>query len=229
MVRSLAIVLSLLLNFSTSATQIQQGNSQAGSGQYATRDGQRIVLHPSGISFLIPETWIDWFNEFHNNLHLTQEELAKVKDAQGQWDREYAQVVNSALPFNDCVAHVGGEGWGREGVSFKILQLRAYLTDLSPQEIRKKIEGDALQVARKVSSSDHPPKIESRSGAPWQEIVVRYRLFYGDYGGDAEVRFFIQPGKGKTFVMVFMSGKEEQVQAILKSVSAKTNEVNSSE
>jgi hypothetical protein len=47
-----------------------------------------------------------------------------VRVGHGEWDSEYASVVNASLPFEDCAAHVGGEGWGWQGLSFGDLQVR---------------------------------------------------------------------------------------------------------
>ncbi len=79
--------------------------------RYATRVGRTTHLHPSDATFQIPQDWLDWNAEFHNNLHLTHRELRKVRIGFGEWDYEYARVVNAALPFEHCAAHVGGEGW----------------------------------------------------------------------------------------------------------------------
>jgi hypothetical protein len=54
-----------------------------------------------------------------------------VEIGAGEWDTEYAKVVNSAMGFQDCVAHVGGEGWGKDGSWFGDVQLRVYLTPIS--------------------------------------------------------------------------------------------------
>jgi hypothetical protein len=85
------------------------------AGRFANRKEETIYLHPSDVSFQIPNDWLDWNAQFHNNFHLTHGELKKVRFGAGEWDYEYGAVVNSALPFEDCAAHVGGEGWGREG------------------------------------------------------------------------------------------------------------------
>jgi hypothetical protein len=42
-----------------------------------------------------------------------------VRFGHGEWDSEYASFVNASLPFEDCAAHVGGEGWGWQGVFFR--------------------------------------------------------------------------------------------------------------
>lgn len=192
-------------------------------GRYATRENPTIHLHPSDVSFRVPQEWLDWNAEFHNNFHLTHQELQKVRFGAGEWDYEYGEVVNSALPFEYCAAHVGGEGWGREGVSFGDLQMRAYVTDLPSEEIFRRISGPALATAKRVTSGDFygPGKVQTEVSkiGPWQRAVIRYSLFYGDYGGIANIEFYVRPVSKYQLVMVFMGAKEAEKQSILTSVS----------
>jgi hypothetical protein len=191
------------------------------TGRFATRQNQRVYLHPSDVNFQIPQDWLYWNTQFHNNLQLTHCELRKVRFGAGEWDSEYGEVVNSALPFEYCAAHVGGEGWGREGVSFGDLQMRAYVMDLDSQEIFKRIAGPALATAKKLASGGFgaPGQVQSTSGegGPWQWAVIRYSLFYGDYGGTANVEFFVRPVSRYQLVVVFMGSNEKEKQEILKS------------
>jgi hypothetical protein len=198
----------------------------------ATREGQKITLHPSGVSFRIPQQWLEWFGRFHNNLHLTREQLERVHSGDGEWDPEYGNVVNAALPFTDCAAHVGGEGWGREGSSFGDLQLRAYVTNLSGREILAKIHGEALDAARRAARpfptlpglAELVPDINVRNGkeGEWRKYVIQYPLWYRDYGSVARVRFYVTPIEKGTLVLVFMGGQDEEVERILQSVSFQT-------
>jgi|SRR5882762_2508822 len=192
------------------------------AGRFATRQNRTIYVHPSDVNFQIPEDWLSWNAEFHNNLHLTHRELQKVRFGAGEWDYEYGEVVNSALPFEDCTAHVGGEGWGREGVSFGDLQMRAYVTDLGSQEILKRISGPALATAKKLSRDFYAPgQVQTSVGeeGPWRRAVIQYSLFYGDYGGMANVEFYVRPVSHYQLVMVFMGLKDEEKQAILQTVN----------
>lgn len=190
------------------------------TGRYATRDDRTIYLHPSGVSFEIPQDWIDWNAEFHDNLHLTHQELRKVRLGAGEWDSEYGDVANSALPFEDCAAHVGGEGWGKQGVSFGDLQLRAYVTDLSSEEVLKRISGPAFATAKRVSSDTfgEPAQLHFSQEGQWQTAVVWYGLFYGDYGGWAKVEFYIRQAGRYRLVMVFMGSVDKEKREILDSL-----------
>ena len=57
---------------------------------------ENIIQAPdNSITFKIPDTWVKWYeeNEDRPNLHLTPNELNMVKEAEGEWDNEFA--VNS--------------------------------------------------------------------------------------------------------------------------------------
>jgi hypothetical protein len=196
---------------------------------YSTRDGPTITLHPSGVAFRVPQQWLEWNDQFHNNFHLSRNALQKVKNASGEWDTEYAEVVNSALPFEDCAAHVGGEGWGAESGSFADVQMRAYLTALSEREVISRIHGPALSTARRVayispsskSLGELAPSLDMKeeSEGGWQRIVIQYPLWYGDYGGTARIRFYITSMRRNTLVLVFMGGDDREMKTIMNSVS----------
>jgi len=181
------------------------------------------------VTFRVPQQWLEWFDKFHNNLHLTREQLDKVENGGGEWDTEYGQVVNAALPFADCAAQIGGDGWGLEGVSFGDVQLRAYVTELNLQEILTRIHGTAFNVARRVSRSAPTPAalqglaadVSATDGEEglWRKAVIQYPVWYGDYGGVARIRFYVASMKGGTLALVFMGGEDHEVQRILHSVS----------
>jgi hypothetical protein len=217
------VVIVILLSLPLAWVAHREGFFTRDTGKYATRENRTIYLHPSEVSFQIPESWIGWDAKFHNNLHLTHRQLERVRFASGEWDTEYNAVVNSALPFEDCAAHVGGEGWGSEGVSFGDLQLRAYLTQLSSDEILKRISGPAFATAKRVSStgfgSGGAPRIRVAQVGQWQQATIRYGVFYGDYGGDADVEFYLRPAGPNNLVLVFMGGPEKERQEILESVA----------
>jgi len=192
------------------------------AGRYATRQNRTIYLHPSDVNFQIPQEWLSWNAEFHDNLHLTHRELERVRFGAGEWNSEYGDVVNSALPFEYCAAHVGGEGWGREGVSFGDLQLRAYVTELSSLEILRRISGPAFAAAKKVASQViHEPAVQVSSGQEdqWQRAVIQYDMFYGDYGGRANIEFYFKGVGRYQLVMVFMGSVEKEKREVLDSVT----------
>lgn len=185
---------------------------------HATFQGGTIHLEPCGASFKIPEPWLKWHAEFKNNLHLSRADLAKVKDGEGDWDKEYAEVVNAVLPFSNCAAHAGGEGWGRQSVSFTDLQMRAYIVDMTPKQVQEKLSKDG--VARASKFSKHVSVAQARHG-DWSRGSVSYLLHYGDYGGTAQVDMYARAFATQTAVLVFMHiedrDKEFEQEKILES------------
>jgi hypothetical protein len=53
------------------------------AGRFATRTGRTIQLHPSGITFQVPQDWLEWDAQFHNNSHLSHRELRRVRIGHG--------------------------------------------------------------------------------------------------------------------------------------------------
>ena len=198
-----------------------QGQRNSPPADRATRFGQTITLHPSEATFTVPAEWISWYKKFHNNFHLTAKQLDSVRVAIGEWDTEYAAVVNSVLPFQDCVAHVGGEGWGKDGSSFGDVQLRVYVTPLSEEQVKVSVSAQGLSAAQKFSSQTSLlPTVDVDS---WHRSSLKYELHYYDYGGTARVDFFTTTYAGQTFVLVFMYsdtnrfGAVDEVDRILRS------------
>jgi hypothetical protein len=167
----------------------------------ASLRGDAIELKPARASFHIPREWVDWHTKYHDNLHLSPTDLAEARVADGEWDKEYAEVVNALLPFNNCVAHVGGEGWGKNGYSFGDVQMRAYVVDLSPKRISQCIlksgPSNALRFSKKAS-------IRCATFDDWQRVTLSYPLWYSDYGGTANIDVFSRAIGGQTAVLVFM-------------------------
>lgn len=107
-------------------------------------------------------------------------------------------------------------------MSFGDLQLRAYVTDLSSAEILKRISGPAFATAKKVSSRMfHEPAVQIMSGqeGQWQRAVIQYDLFYGDYGGRANIEFYIRSVGQYELVLVFMGSVEKEKREVLDSVT----------
>jgi hypothetical protein len=173
----------------------------------ATIQERTIQLKPSGAEFQIPESWLEWHAQFKNNLHLSRAELEKVRNAVGEWDREYAEVVNAVLPYSKCAVHVGDEGWGRDSVSFADLQVRAYIVEMTPQQVLEKVSKDGAAQAAKFSK-----EVSTSQGKQedWQRASVSYSLWYGDYGGKAKVDFYSRTFGKRTAVLVFMHAWDKQ-------------------
>lgn len=184
--------------------------------------GDTIVALGRGLQFKIPPAWVRWHeeNEAHPNLHLTPAELDEVRETEGEWDHEFALVVNAILPFEQCVAHVGGEGWGPRGMSYADLQARVYVMQQTPQEIEARARS---QGAAAVSSlTGVPAALQQESGGEWRQTVLSYRRVYGDYGATALVDLRLRRFGDQTVAFAFMytdhASHEAAIEAILDSV-----------
>jgi hypothetical protein len=179
-----------------------QGQTNSPPADRATRSGQTITLHPSEATFTVPAEWIFWYKKFHNNLHLTATQLDSVRIPLGVWDTEFAMVVNSVLPFQDCVAHVGGgHGWGKDGSSFGDVQLRVYVTPFSEEQVKVSVSAQGLSAAQKFSSQ--ASLLPTVTVDAWHRTSLKYELFYYDDGETARVDFFTTTYENQTLVLVF--------------------------
>jgi hypothetical protein len=185
----------------------------------AARDGRDIRLAPSGVTFRVPQVWLDYQAKFGKNLHLTRAQLDKVKDGEWEWDTEYAAVANAALPFDRCAAHVGSEGWGRAGTSFGDLQVRAYVVPDPADKVAAGVSKAGLAAAARY---DKRARAEGGRAGDWHRATVRYDVWYGDYGGTAVVDVYARPAGAGTAVFVFMHAEAldhaDTIADILKSV-----------
>jgi len=201
----------------------------ADAGRFATPQGRTIRLHPSNITFQVPQSWEEWDSEFHNNFHLTHRELRSVRIGHGEWDSEYASVVNASLPFEECAAHVGGEGWGWQGVSFGDLQVRAYVTGLSGDEVLARIKEQGFGVAQSIAErqtgfgAGREASFSTSTEQTWQHAKISYPLWYGDYGGTAPIDFYLRDAGHYRLVIVLMGwGAQGEAASILSSVAIPT-------
>jgi hypothetical protein len=168
--------------------------------------GDRVTVEPSGESFRIPQEWLDWDGKFHNNLHLSRSQLEGVRDATGEWDREYATVVNAVLPFDSCATHVGGDGWGRESDSFGDLQMRVYTGTFRAEAIRNAVLTSGRATAERFF---HPVRVDSEAIAGWEATKLEWRAWYYDYGAVAHVDVLVSDRTSRATVLVFMYSSGE--------------------
>jgi hypothetical protein len=112
----------------------------------ATLEGTTIRLEPVGASFQIPN---DWMKDYQT-VNLTLPQLQKVRKGKGEWNTEYARVVNAALPFAGCSAQAGRYSWDSGG--FAGVQKRAYVLASSAEEIERGIAAKSLVAAKALPS-----------------------------------------------------------------------------
>lgn len=191
----------------------------ADRSQGSILQGTTIEAVDHGLRFDIPSAWREWHleNDARPSLHLTPAELARVEHAEGEWDHEFALVVNAILPFDRCVAHVGGEGWGVQGISFTDLQVRAYVLATTPDVIEQRARSRVSEVLADAAD------VRTDQTGPWRQITVSYRRSYVDYGATALVDLRAQRFADTTVVFAFMytdhAEHAAEIQAILDSVT----------
>jgi len=125
--------------------------------------------------------------------------LDSVKNAGGEWDREYSAVADSILPFDAVVAQLGPEPFGG-GECFGDLQMRVYvLPDTVPPSAHSIARG--LRVARSFFPS---AEAESRDSTRWHINRLHWDAWYYDYGAEANVEIFTARVRGRIVALVFM-------------------------
>ncbi len=162
----------------------------------STREASVVTTVGPGQQFSFPAGWLAWFAEHANNLHLTRSELELVRTGTGEWDAEYSHVLTSLFDFDRCAAHVGGEGWGADAVSYTDLQLRAYVLDELPADILARIDAAPWTLV--------DTNVLISPGDPWQQVLLTWDNFYGDYGGPAALDLRIRRFASATVVLAGM-------------------------
>lgn len=178
-----------------------------------------IELQPSKATFTIPQNWLELYHKDQfSNLHLSREQLEEARDAgNSEWDSAYAQIVDAVIPFVDCAFHGGGDGWGKRSGLYTDLQMRVYVVDRSLDVISKTIEEKGFSTAQGVARDSQrrrdAAKVQDAATGEslaqdgvdtWKRFRIAFPLFYDDYGGTANVEFYLRAFDDKTVVFVFM-------------------------
>jgi hypothetical protein len=179
---------------------------------FSTSQGASVLLHPSGATLQLP---IDW------GASLTTKELQGVKQGKGEWYTEYAEVINAALPFSACSLEAGRFLW-RQG-AFRTVQMRAYVLHSTLSNIEARIATKGLTAAKALPYPTARNAFVNKEETPqWHKISIGYDLNYVDYGGKANIEFYVTTHENWTVVLVFMhSGTTEpdEVRQIINSFS----------
>ncbi len=185
---------------------------------FSTRQGRTITLHPLRATFDVPEDMVEWFEKFKNNFHLSREELAMVEHGEGEWDTEYGLVCNATMPFAQCCAHVGDEGWGKDAVAFSDLQVRVYVLEKKIDDVGREIAEKAAAKVKDITKA--PAKVTTEDTTPWKRWAFAYPRWYEDYGATAHVDFRARQFGEYTVVFAFMytnyQSQEARIRAMLE-------------
>lgn len=114
---------------------------------FSTIDKNKITVKPINASFDIPERWLEYTRE--KNIFLNCSELDNINFEYGiNFNEEDGQVMDAVIPFEYCAAHFGSKNWGVSNVEH--LQGRIYVTNLTLDEVSKKIEKDGINKATSI-------------------------------------------------------------------------------
>jgi hypothetical protein len=204
------IIAVLVVLSGTAPARVSQRDSH-----FSTAEGRMVRMQPSGTAFEIPEgRWDGWYR--------SRAELDKAKRGKGEWYAEYARVANAALPFQNCSIQTGTYLWNAP--TFFGVTVRGYSLDSVAGETEARIASKALTAARHLprSTVSNASLTKSRE-KQWDRLLIGYDVSYGDYGGRANVDFYVTEVEGKTIVLVFMyadvNNNASVVRQILESFS----------
>jgi len=157
-------------------------------GARAKRLGSSLKLEPMAVEAKLEPRFLGWSSEV-----LTErEQLERVRGAVGEWNTIYAPIVDAALPFEACIAHVGEEPW-LENASYADMTYRIYALREPVEDVRRAILARAVREAERIGCQ--PPHrgaaakwIDTAAGeGGWARTDVTVDLWYSDYGGRAHV------------------------------------------
>lgn len=182
---------------------------------YSVLEGNTVRIEPYDASFQIPEAWLTPVTvpEPVQNLYLSRMDLAAVYWKNGG-DEEDAQVINAALPFEDCAAHVGDRDWGN--YFWNDLQVRVYVVDLTPEEITMRIKWRGLPQAQSVFEDAF---IVHDDEGEWHKLTFKIMDAPTHFILMKNLDFYYRPVGEKTVVFVFLhaGGFQPTIDGILSS------------
>ncbi|UQA63045.1 hypothetical protein [Polyangium aurulentum] len=196
-------------------------------GAKAKRLGSALKLEPMAVEAKLEPRFLGWSSEV-----LTERgELERVRGAVGEWNTIYAPIVDAALPFEACIAHVGEEPW-LENASYADMTYRIYALRQPVEDVRRAILGRAVREAERIGCQ--PPHrgaaakwIDNAAGeGGWERIDVTVDLWYSDYGGRAHVDVRARRFGDATVAAVFLyeaggpdgEPRQRDVDAVLRGI-----------
>lgn len=230
--RRIAITITLLIIVGCIAYVYQEGigarrvltpefiHSADSNSPYSTLEGTRITIQPYGAVFDIPVDWLTLKpapDEHVKNLFLSWTDLNEVNRIDREpygFDSEDADVINSVLPFKDCVAHVGDRGWGN-GL-WNDLQARIYVTDLTHVELRNRIETDGLNIAKK---NFEKASLDLGRFKKWDKFTIKILDAPTHFILNKRLDFYVSQIREKTIVFVFLHSDpfQKEIEQLLDS------------
>lgn len=136
-------------------------------------------------------------------------DLETIRVCTGEWDREFAEVLDATLPFESMLSHSGSEpmckGAGyfdHHVVTYMVAQPREQVVAAIRKQGAAKVA--TLQSGR-LGDEEVSAKWAPRFDYPgYDHVGFAYPRFYGDYGGTARVDYLARSIGAQTLVLVFL-------------------------
>lgn len=196
-------------------------HSAENNSPYSILEGTTVKIKPYDATFEIPESWITYkpyLGEPKKNLYLSWQNLNELERFDFNhplgFDREDAQIMRSALPFENCAAHVGSKSWGNGNTND--LQVRVFIVDSGSQEITEKIKNQGLSKAQSVFDE---AKLASENYGTWEKQKMNVFEAEGHTLLFKDITFYYRSFGNKTVVFVFVHqwGYDDTIKQILDS------------
>lgn len=196
-------------------------HSAENNSPYSILEGTTVKIKPYDAKFEIPESWITYkpySGEPKKNLYLSWQDLNELEHYDFNhplgFDKEYAEVMRSALPFENCAAHLGSKSWGNGNTND--LQTRVFVVDLNSQEITEKIKNQGLSKAQSVFDK---AKLTTESYKIWEKQNLNVFQMGSHTFMYTDIDFYYRSFGNKTVVFVFVHGWgfDETIKQILDS------------
>lgn len=199
--------------------------SQPAVADSARLVGSTIVVESIGLQITLPRVWFgtkdtvkgiqgcghDLRGSVERRFATSQTMLDSLRNARGEWDREYSAVTDSILPFARLLAQVGPEPFGA-GQCFRDLQMRVYVFP-DAWKLSEQAKATGLRTARSFFPS---ATLVGRDSEQWHIDRLRWDAWYYDYGAEANLEIFTTIVRGRTVALVFMrAGGDIAVSGVL--------------
>jgi len=123
---------------------------------------------------------------------------------EGEWNPQYAAVIQAVFPDDSIAAHLGSEEWPG-GRKFSDLQIRVYESAQSATALLETVRSSGLAAAQSIGSMlDGEVRFETSTIGSWSGVSLYMPVHFYDYGGTATVRVFVAECATRTATIVFM-------------------------
>jgi hypothetical protein len=196
-------------------------HSAKNNSPYSVLEGTTVKIKPYDATFKIPDSWIAYKPisiEPPKNLYLSWQDLNELDDFDFNhplgFDKKDAQVMRSALPFENCAAHVGSMSWGNGNTND--LQTRVFVVDSPPQEVTEKIKNQGLSKAQSVFDK---AKLASENYGIWEKQKLSVLEMGSHTLLTKDIDFYYRSFGNKTVIFVFVHqwGWDKTIKEILDS------------